>query len=212
MLDGCRLIWSLLIGLFRSRATLEAENLVLRQQIIVLRRTAPKRLSLSGFDRLIFVSLCQLFPEVRSALAIVSPETVVRWHRAGFRAYWRWKSRPRRGRPKVPLEIRQLICEMSLANRLWGAPGFMANCLSSASISGRRAWPSTWHGGDAHRRRAGGRFCATMPTASLRWTCSWCQQSRSGFCTACSSCGMTGVGFCGWAQRRTRPRNGSPGS
>ena len=86
MLNGCRLIWSLLIGLFRSRATLEAENLVLRQQIIVLRRTAPKRLSLSGFDRLIFVTLYQLFPDVRSALAIVSPETVVRWHRAGFQS------------------------------------------------------------------------------------------------------------------------------
>jgi hypothetical protein len=118
MLDGCRLIWSLLIGPFRSRATLEAENLVLRQQIIVLRRTAPKRLSLSGFDRLIFVTLYQLFPDVRSALAIVSPETVVRWHRAGFRAYWRWKSR----RAGEPLEIRQLIREMSLANPLWGAP------------------------------------------------------------------------------------------
>jgi hypothetical protein len=120
MLDGCRLIWSLLIGLFRSRATLEAENLVLRQQIIVLRRTAPKRLSLNSFDRLIFVTFYQLFPDVRSALAIVSSETVVRWHRAGFRAYWRWKSRPRWGRPKVPLEIRQLIREMSLANLLWG--------------------------------------------------------------------------------------------
>jgi hypothetical protein len=64
MLDGCRLIWSLLIGLFRSRATLEAENLVLRQQIIVMRRTAAKRLSLSGFDRLTFVNLYQLFPDV----------------------------------------------------------------------------------------------------------------------------------------------------
>ncbi len=122
MLDGCRLIWSLLFGLFRSRATLEAENLVLRQQIIVLRRTAPKRLTLSGFDRLIFVTLYQLFPDVRSALSIVSPETVVRWHRADFRAYWRWKSRRRWGRPKVPLEIRQLIREMSLPNPLWGAP------------------------------------------------------------------------------------------
>src|SRR4029079_11918529 len=106
MFDGCRLIWSLLIGVFRSRATLEAENLVLRQQIIVLRRTAPNRLSLRGFDRLIFATLYRLFPDVRSALTIVRPETVVRWHRAGFRTYWRWKSRPRWGRPKVPLEIR----------------------------------------------------------------------------------------------------------
>src|SRR5262245_36159147 len=114
MLDGCRLIWSLLIGLFRSRASLEAENLVLRQQIIVLRRTARKRLSFNALDRLI--------SDIRSALVVVRPETVVRWHRAGFRVYWRWKSRPRWGRPKVALEVRQLIREMSLANPLWGAP------------------------------------------------------------------------------------------
>jgi hypothetical protein len=93
-----------------------------RQQIIVLRRTAPKRLGFNVFDRMILVGLYRLFPDFRSALAIVSPETVVRWHRAGFRAYWRWKSRPRWGRPKVSLEIRHLIREMGLANPLWGAP------------------------------------------------------------------------------------------
>jgi hypothetical protein len=122
MLDGCRLIWSLLIGLFRSRAAVEAENLVLRQQIIILRRAAPKRLRFNVLDRLILVGLYRLFPDVRAVLAVVRPETVVRWHRAGFRAYWRWKSRPCWGRPKVPLEIRQLIRDMSLANPLWGAP------------------------------------------------------------------------------------------
>jgi hypothetical protein len=98
------------------------ENLALRQQIIVLQRTAPKRLRFNTFDRLIFVGLYRLFPDLRDALAVVSPETVIRWHRAGFRAYWRWRSRPRRGRPTVPIEIRQLIREMSLANPLWGAP------------------------------------------------------------------------------------------
>ena len=122
MWDVCKLAWWLLIGLFRSRASLEAENLALRQQIIILRRTAPKRLCFNRFDRLIFVSLYRLFPDLRDALAVVRPETVIRWHRAGFRAYWRWRSRPRRGRPTVPLEIRQLIREMSLANPLWGAP------------------------------------------------------------------------------------------
>ena len=88
----------------------------------MLRRTAPKRLSFNGLDRLIFVGLHRLFPDLRDALAVVRPETVIRWHRAGFRAYWRWRSRPRRGRPTVPLEVRQLIREMSLANPLWGAP------------------------------------------------------------------------------------------
>jgi len=73
-------------------------------------------------DRLLFVWLYRLFPLVLNAITIVQPETTMRWHRAGFRLYWRWKSRARGGRPKVPLEIRRLIREMSLANRLWGAP------------------------------------------------------------------------------------------
>jgi len=122
MWDLCRLIWWALVDLFRPRAKLEAEILVLRQQINVLRRTAPKRLLISSIDRLIFVGLYRLFPDVRGALAIVKPDTVIRWHRAGFRAYWRWKSRTRGGRPKVPSDIRQLIRDMSLANPLWGAP------------------------------------------------------------------------------------------
>src|SRR6266702_4966492 len=109
MWDLCRLIWWVVVDLFRPRAKLEAEILVLRQQINVLRRTAPKRLLLSSIDRLIFVGLYRLFPDVRGALAIVKPDTVIRWHLAGFRAYRRWKSRTRRGRPKVPPEIRQLI-------------------------------------------------------------------------------------------------------
>jgi hypothetical protein len=108
--------------LFRSRAALEAEILTLRQQINVLRRTAPKKQTFSSIDRLIFVCLYRLLPGVRDALAIVRPETVVKWHRAGFRLYWRSKSKARGGRPTVPLEIRKLIREMSIANPLWGAP------------------------------------------------------------------------------------------
>jgi|SRR5450631_320712 hypothetical protein len=122
MRDLCRLIGWMVVDLIRSRAALEAEIWVLRQQINVLRRTAPKKLSFSAIDRLIFVGLYRLFPKVCDALAIVKPGTIVRWHRAGFRLYWRWKSRPRGGRPTVPLEIRRLIREMSIANPLWGAP------------------------------------------------------------------------------------------
>ena len=112
----------MVVDLFRSRTTLEAEIWTLRQQINVLRRTAPTKHAFSAIDRLIFVGLYWLFPKARDALAIVKPETVVGWHRAGFRSYWRWKSRPRGGRPTVPLEIRELIREMSIANPLWGAP------------------------------------------------------------------------------------------
>ena len=116
------LIFSALRDLFRSRAALEAEILALRQQIIVLRRGKPSRLPFSASDRWILGWICRLFPNARDALAVVRPETVLRWHRAGFRSYWRWKSRRRPGRPAVSTEIRQLIREMSIANPLWGAP------------------------------------------------------------------------------------------
>src|SRR3979490_271318 len=122
MRDICSLIWLALTGLFRSRASLQAEILTLRHQLNVLRRKSPQRLTFSGSDRLVFAGLYRLATGMLDALAIVKPETVIRWHRAGFRAYWRWKSRLRGGRRKTPLEVRQLIREMSLANPLWGAP------------------------------------------------------------------------------------------
>src|ERR1700726_183839 len=122
MRDLVRLIVWMVADLFRSRAALEAEIWALRQQINVLRRTAPKKKTFSAIDGLILVCLDRLLPGVRDALAIVKPETVVKWHRAGFRLYWRWKSKARGGRPTVPLEIRKLIREMSVANPRWGAP------------------------------------------------------------------------------------------
>ena len=122
MLDLCRIIFGIVVDLFRPRAALEAEILVLRQQITVLRRGRPSRPSFLTVDKVVLGWVCHLLPKARDALAIVRPETVVRWHRAGFRLFWRWKSRRRLGRPSVPPEIRQLIREMSLANPLWGAP------------------------------------------------------------------------------------------
>ena len=122
MREACSLVWLALVGLFRSRAALEAEILILRHQLNIQRRQSPKRLNFSTLDRLIFAGLYRLAPSVLGALAILKPETVIRWHRAGFRSYWRWKSRHRCGRPAVPLEIRRLIREMSIANPLWGAP------------------------------------------------------------------------------------------
>jgi hypothetical protein len=100
MNELCRLVWCGLIGFFRSRASLEAEILVLRHQLNVLRRKSAKRPSFGSMDRLIFAGLYRLAPNVLSALAIVRPETVIRWHRAGFCLYWRWKSRSLGGRPK----------------------------------------------------------------------------------------------------------------
>ena len=122
MSDLCRLIWYAFAGLFRSRASLEVEILVLRHQLNVLRRKSPARIAFSGVDRLVFAGLYALVPSVLDALKIVQPDTVIRWHRAGFRIYWRWKSRSRVGRPRTAEEIRRLIHEMSVANPLWGAP------------------------------------------------------------------------------------------
>ena len=122
MREACNLIWTALVGLFRSRASLAAETLVLRHQINILRRHSSKRQTFRTADRLIFAGLYRLAPTVLNALTIVKPDTVIKWHRAGFRSYWRWKSRRRGGRPTVVPEIRKLIREMSIANPLWGAP------------------------------------------------------------------------------------------
>jgi transposase InsO family protein len=111
-----------LVSPFKTQAQLEAEIVILRHQLNVLRRRVPSKPKLTATDRLLFVWLYRLFPTVLNAIRIIQPETVIRWHRMGFRLYWRWKSRSRGGRPRVPLEIRRLIREMSLANRLWGAP------------------------------------------------------------------------------------------
>jgi len=106
----------------KSRASLEAENLVLRQQVIVLSRKSPSRVRLRNIDRLIVVWLYRCFLAILNAITVVKPETVIRWHRRGFRADWRWKSRRRGGRPKIDREIRDLILRMRKENPLWGAP------------------------------------------------------------------------------------------
>ena len=93
----------------------------LRHQLIVLRRQRPRRLRLHSADRLLWVCLYRVWPRVLDALVLVKPATVVKWHRQGFRIYWRWRSRLP-GRPKTSAEIRALIRQMSRANPLWGAP------------------------------------------------------------------------------------------
>src|SRR5688572_18355654 len=118
----CGLIWCAVVGLFRSRAALQAEIFVLRHQ---LQRAAAQGPEAVGVQRHRSHGICWALsadPWCIGRLEIIKPETVIRWHRAGFRAYWRWKSRPRGGRPRTPADIRQLIREMSAANPFWGAP------------------------------------------------------------------------------------------
>jgi hypothetical protein len=112
---------SLLSFRFRSHASLELELVALRHQVTVLRRQRPGQLRLFSSDRLLWVWLYRVWPQVLNAMVLVKPATVVQWHRKGFRLYWRWRSR-RRGRPKMSTEIRDLIRRMSLANPLRGAP------------------------------------------------------------------------------------------
>ena len=122
MLDFLRLLLHALAAPFRTQVALEAEIAMLRHQLNVLRRQASSRPRLTAADRLLFVWLCRLFPSLRDTIAIVQPDTVLRWHRSGFRLYWRWKSQARSGRPQIPIEVRSLIRRMSVENPLWGAP------------------------------------------------------------------------------------------
>src|SRR5712672_79267 len=122
MISLLSLFLHILVSPFKTQARLEAEISVLRRQLNVLRRQAPLKPRLTVGDRVIFVWLYRLFLSVLSAISVIEPQTVIRWHRMGFRLYWRWKSRSRGGRPRIPREIRRLIRDMSLANRLWGAP------------------------------------------------------------------------------------------
>src|SRR5262249_28521437 len=139
MLGMVELLLHWLVSLVKSRRRLEAENLLLRHQVNILRRRASRRLQLSNADRLAFVWLYRLCPSVLDAAAIIRPETVIRWHRRGFRALWRWKSRSRGGRPAIPREIRDLIREMSRANWLWGAPRIrLGQSLMSAQCADYR--------------------------------------------------------------------------
>jgi transposase InsO family protein len=107
--------------LFKSRCRLEAENSLLRHQLAIALRRAPPRLRLRGSDRALLVWMTRLWPNLLDAVQVVQPETILRWHRAGFRVFWRWKSRNRAGRPRIDRGLRDLIRRMSRENPLWGA-------------------------------------------------------------------------------------------
>src|SRR5271169_196659 len=145
-------VMAVLAAPFKSKSRLEAENAVLRHQLIVLRRKVQGRVRLTDSDRRFFVQLYRWFPSILQVLTIVQSETLVRWHRAGFRYYWRWKSRSRAGRPQIEADLRALIRRMSLENPLWGAPrihgellklGFEVAQSSVAKYMVKRCGPSS---------------------------------------------------------------------
>jgi hypothetical protein len=109
------------VDLFKSRTRLEAENLFLRHQLTIALRQAPSRLRLRGSDRALLIGITRLWPSLLGMTQLVQPETILRWHRAGFKGFWRWKSRNRAGRPQINRGLRDLIQRMSKENPQWGA-------------------------------------------------------------------------------------------
>ena len=117
-----------IVDSFKSRRRLEAENLFLRHQLNIALRRVPSRLRMDGSDRALLVWMTRLWPSLVGQVQVVQPETILRWHRAGFKAFWRWKSRRRAGRPKIDRGLRELIRRMSSENPIWAPPGSMASC------------------------------------------------------------------------------------
>src|SRR6266850_3447598 len=113
---------AVLASAFKSKIRLEAENATLRHQLMVLRRKVKGRAHLTNNDRWFLVQMYRWFPLILEVVTIVRPETLMRWHRAGFRRFWRWKSNSRGGRPRIEIELRALIRQISTENQLWGAP------------------------------------------------------------------------------------------
>src|SRR4029078_5798896 len=113
---------AILASPFKSKSRLEAENAALRHQLMVLRRKMRGRVRLTNNDRWFFIQLYRLFPSILQVVTIVQPETLVRWHRAGFRCYWRWKSRLRGVRPQIEAALHARIRRWSMDTPLWGVP------------------------------------------------------------------------------------------
>jgi hypothetical protein len=171
---------TLFVSLFKSKSRLEAENAALRHQLIVLQRKVRGRIQLTNGDRLFFVQLYRWFPSVLKAITIIRPETVVRWHRAGFRRYWRWKSRSLGGRPQIDAELRALIRQMSADNPLWPRIhgellklGFVVAQSSVAKYMVKRCGPPSQGWRTFHRRHG--------PVSLFRPLASTCSMSSSSF-------------------------------
>ena len=162
---------------------------MLRHQLIVLRRKLRGRVKLANSDRWFFIQLYRWFPSILKVLTVIRPETLVRWHRAGFRSYWRWKSRSLGGRPQIGTELRTLIRQMSIENSLWGAPrihgellklGFEVAQSSVAKYMVKRRGPPS----------QGWQTCVITRRTLPPWICSLSQPSASNCFMASSLYGL----------------------
>ena len=207
MIALCCLCLALLVSPFKSKSRLEAENAALRHQLIILRRKVRGRVRLTDGDRLFFIQLYRWFPTILRAITIVRPETLMRWHRAGFRRYWRWKSCSLGGRPQIGADLRALIRRMSVDNPLWGAPrihgellklGFEVAQSSVAKYMVKRRGPPS----------PGWRAFITMRPTSPPWICSLPRPLASTCSTSSSSSDWSAENLSGSTSHPIRPRNG----
>ena len=158
-------------------AVLASPFAVLRHQLIVLRRKLRGRVQLANSDRWFFVQLYHWFPSILQVLTIIRPETLIRWHRSGFRCYWRWKSRSLGGRPQIEMGLRALIRQMSMENPLGARRASTANFSNLGLRWLNQASPSTWSSDAGRQARDGSPSCAITPQISPPWTCSLFQLS-----------------------------------
>jgi len=177
-------VLAVLAASFKSKSRLEAENAALRHQLIVLRRKVHGRVRLTNNDRWFFIQLYRWFPSILKVLTVIQPETLVRWHRAGFRSYWRWKSCALGGRPRIETDLRVLIRRMSVENPLWGAPRIHGELLKLGLNWLHQASPSTWPSTEDRPTRGGGPFCETTRRTLPPWICSLSRPLASGRSTA----------------------------
>ena len=173
-------VLAVLASPFKSNSRLEVENAVLRHQLVILQRKVRGRAHLTNNDRWFFVQMYRWFPSIMKVVTIIEPETLVRWHRAGFRCYWRWKSRSRGGRPQIEIELRALIRQMSTGVRRVST----ANCSSLGLTSRNQRSPRTWSSDAGRPVRGGGPFCAITRPTLPPWICSWSRPLASNYFTA----------------------------
>ena len=200
-------VLAVLASPFKSKLRLEAENAVLGHQFL-LRRRLHGRVRLTNHERWFFIQLYGWFPSILQVLTIIRPETLVRWHRAGFRCYWRWKSRPLRGRPRIDTEVRVLIRRMSIENPLWGAPRIHGELLKLGFEVAQSSVAKYMVKRGGHLARNGGPSCITTRQTWPPWTCSLFQLPVSTYSMPSSSSGSTAETSSRSTSQQIRRRNG----
>ncbi len=169
-------LWLFVVDLFKSRSRLEAENLFLRHQLNIALRRAQPHVRLSGSDRALLVLMTKLWPNLVGMARLVQPETVLRWHRTGFRVFWRWKSRNRAGRPKIDRGLGDLIRRISTENPLWGASRIQGELLMLGFEVAQSTVRNTWYG-VGNRHRSPGRLFSVITVRQFPPSrCALCQR------------------------------------